>query len=123
MISVLASTTVGSRDADEEPTGMYSRRVVEVSTEVRSCTMVIANHYHKTCLLYSLFGAVYHCTGLINQYIPIQLPHSVIVAGANRHHVFAVVDIQQSHRADIDAQVANTAGYFRQHAGFVFGLE
>ena len=42
MISVLASTTVGSRDADEEPTGMYLRRVVEVSTEVRSCKMLTA---------------------------------------------------------------------------------
>jgi hypothetical protein len=44
MISVLASTTVGSMDADEEPTGMYSRRVVEVSAEVRSCTMLMSAH-------------------------------------------------------------------------------
>jgi hypothetical protein len=31
MNSALASTTVGSMDADVKPTGMYSRRVVEVS--------------------------------------------------------------------------------------------
>jgi hypothetical protein len=42
MISVLVATTVGSRDADAEPTGTYSRRVVVASTEIMSHTMLAA---------------------------------------------------------------------------------
>ena len=39
MNSVLVTTAVASMDAGSEPTGMYSRRAVVASTEVRSGTM------------------------------------------------------------------------------------